>query len=46
MANSTTSTMFPIPPHGGALVNRVLRGVIREAAIERAEALYRVQLSP
>lgn len=35
----------PIPPHGGVLVDRTLRGVLREAAIERAASLPRVTLS-
>ncbi len=35
-----------IPPHGGALVDRVLRGEIREAVRERACHLPRVLLSP
>jgi hypothetical protein len=25
-----------IPPHGGQLINRTLRGELREAALERA----------
>jgi ATP sulfurylase len=35
-----------IAPHGGALVDRVLRGVLREAALERAASLKKVGLSP
>ncbi len=35
-----------IPPHGGQLVSRVLRGSLREAALEQARALPRVQLPP
>ena len=35
-----------IAPHGGTLVDRVLRGVLREAALERAASLPRVMLSP
>ncbi len=34
-----------IPPHGGQLVNRVLRGALREAALERAQTFPQVQLS-
>ena len=46
MSNSGMNTMSSIPPHGGALVNRMLRGVIREAAIEQAGELSRIQLHP
>jgi len=35
-----------ITPHGGVLVDRVLRGVVREAALERAQSLSKVYLSP
>ncbi|MGD2040062.1 MAG: sulfate adenylyltransferase [Anaerolineae bacterium] len=35
-----------IPPHGGQLVNRVLRGGLREAALERAVSFPQVQLTP
>jgi ATP sulfurylase len=34
-----------IAPHGGTLVDRVLRGVLREAALERAASLKGVSLS-
>ncbi len=34
------------PPHGGILVDRKLPGVIREAALERAPELKRIQLNP
>jgi len=34
-----------IAPHGGQLVNRVLRGALREAALERALSFPRVQLT-
>jgi len=37
---------YAIPPHGGALVDRVLRGTIREAALERATAMKKIPLSP
>jgi sulfate adenylyltransferase len=35
-----------IPPHGGQLVNRILRGELREAALERARAFPQIQLTP
>ena len=35
-----------IAPHGGTLVDRVLRGVLKEAALERAAALRKVSLNP
>lgn len=34
-----------IPPHGGTLVDRTLRGTLREAAIERAASLPRLTLN-
>lgn len=34
-----------ITPHGGALVDRVLRRVLREAALERADGLKKVSLT-
>jgi sulfate adenylyltransferase len=34
-----------IAPHGGQLVNRALRGSLREAALERAQAFPSVQLT-
>ena len=37
---------YNIPPHGGSLVNRFLRGEARQVAIERAAELPRVFLSP
>jgi len=46
MEDSRINTTFSISPHGGTLVNRVLRGVIREAALERAGELSRIQLHP
>lgn len=33
------------PPHGGVLIDRRLRGTIREAALERAQALPRVVMN-
>src|SRR5438876_10105656 len=35
-----------IAPHGGTLINRVLGGEQRKAALERATGLTRVVLSP
>lgn len=35
----------PIAPHGGALIDRILRGTLREAAIERAASLPALTLS-
>jgi ATP sulfurylase len=35
-----------IPAHGGQLVNRILRGSMRQAVQERAEELFKVDLSP
>jgi ATP sulfurylase len=34
-----------IPPHGGTLIDRTLRGTLREAAIERAARLPRLTLN-
>ncbi|MGD9144646.1 MAG: sulfate adenylyltransferase [Anaerolineae bacterium] len=34
-----------IAPHGGQLVNRILRGSLREAALDRAETFPKVQLT-
>lgn len=34
------------PPHGGQLINRMLRGQMRQAVQERAENLFKVNLSP
>jgi len=34
-----------MPPHGGVLIERVLRGSVREAALERAHQMPRVYLS-
>jgi sulfate adenylyltransferase len=39
-------TVGSIPPHGGQLVNRALRGELREAALERARSFPQVQLTP
>ncbi|NLE77434.1 MAG: sulfate adenylyltransferase, partial [Chloroflexi bacterium] len=35
-----------ITPHGGTLVDRTLRGMLREVALERAASLKRVELNP
>jgi sulfate adenylyltransferase len=40
-----TRVVGSIIPHGGQLVNRVLRGALREAALERAASFPRVQLT-
>jgi sulfate adenylyltransferase len=39
-------TIPGIQPHGGALVNRVLRGVAREGALEKAKELPHLTLTP
>jgi sulfate adenylyltransferase len=40
------ATVPGIQPHGGTLINRILRGVAREGALERAHSLPRLFLSP
>jgi sulfate adenylyltransferase len=40
------TTVPGIRPHGGTLVNRTLRGVVREGALEKAKDLPRLVLSP
>lgn len=35
-----------IPPHGGVLIDRQLRGVLRDAVLERIYSLPRITLSP
>lgn len=40
------TTVPGITPHGGTLVNKILRGVAREGALEKAQALPRLFLSP
>ena len=40
-----TRVVGSIAPHGGQLVNRTLRGSLREAALERAAAFPQVQLT-
>ena len=39
-------TVKNIPPHGGTLIDRVLRAEAREAALERAAQTPRVVLNP
>jgi len=41
-----TRVVGSIPPHGGQLVNRILRGGLRQAALERAQTFPKVQLTP
>ena len=43
---STREATYGIAPHGGALVDRVLRGVVQEAALERAAGLKKIPLDP
>jgi sulfate adenylyltransferase len=40
-----TRVVGSIAPHGGQLVNRILRGALREAALERAASFPQVQLT-
>jgi sulfate adenylyltransferase len=40
------TTVPGIQPHGGTLIDRVLRGVAREGALEKAKELPRLSLSP
>jgi sulfate adenylyltransferase len=40
-----TRVVGSIAPHGGQLVNRILRGSLREAALERAETFEKVPLT-
>ncbi len=42
----TVKQTYGIRPHGGALVDRVLRGMLREVALERAASLKRITLNP
>ncbi len=50
MESSTDTSSIPLsensPPHGGTLVNRMLRGSMRQVVKERAEQLFKVNLSP
>lgn len=46
---TTTNTNIPsatISPHGGQLVNRMLRGEMRQAVRERAQKLFKLDLNP
>ncbi len=38
--------LYGIPPHGGTLVDRRVRGALREAVLEKAPHLVKVPLSP
>ena len=45
---STANTNVPtetVPPHGGQLVNRMLRGEMRQAVRERAQKLFKLELN-
>jgi sulfate adenylyltransferase len=50
MNNSTPDNSVALldvsPPHGGQLVNRMLRGHMRQAVRERAEHLHKIDLNP
>ena len=46
MIPQTTDFIGEIAPHGGVLVDRMLRGAERDAAIERAQHAKRIALSP
>ncbi len=46
MITNSTNYVGQIAPHGGELVNRMLRGAERENAIARAERLKRIALNP
>ena len=41
-----TPAVKAMPAHGGTLVDRVLRGSLREAALERAQSMPKVFLTP
>ena len=41
-----TPAIKAMPAHGGTLVNRTLRGSLREAALERAQSMPKVFLTP
>ncbi|MEW5986639.1 MAG: sulfate adenylyltransferase [Chloroflexota bacterium] len=43
---NTTALLDVVLPHGGHLVNRMLRGEIRQAVAERAQRLFKLNLSP
>lgn len=47
--NNTSNSSAPVdvaPPHGGQLINRLLRGQMREAVRDRAESLQKINLNP
>ena len=44
--DNTPNTNGAIPAHGGTLVNRALRGEMREAVREKAASLRQIILSP
>jgi sulfate adenylyltransferase len=50
MEEQTQSSVIALqdisPPHGGVLINRMLRGQMRQAVQERAETLQKIDLSP
>lgn len=43
---NTVALLDVSPPHGGQLVNRMLRGQMRQAVRERAEHLLKINLNP
>jgi sulfate adenylyltransferase len=43
---NTTEATYGIAPHGGTLVDRVLRGAVREAALEKVASMKKIPLSP
>lgn len=43
---NTNIPMDTIAPHGGQLVNRLLRGEMKQAVQERAEKLFKLELNP
>jgi sulfate adenylyltransferase len=44
MSESTSHTLDIVTPHGGQLVNRMLRGQMRQAVRDRAENLVKINL--
>jgi sulfate adenylyltransferase len=46
ISNANNVPTDTIAPHGGQLVNRMLRGEMRQAVRERAEKLFKLNLSP
>lgn len=43
--DSETDMHFPLPPHGGTLIDRTVKGDEREALIQEAEGLPRITLN-